>query len=267
MAPAQRGAAGDRALGWALRVPGERPRRWLCRALGGRAPGSGRPKPEAAAAPLHIGFALEPDRMQDTIIRALRRNAADEAVALARDWIAGAGETPRSLLAGAARRSSKASTTRRWRCCAGPSPWRREDADLHRNRPGCCTALRETGAAEVARTAPPRSTPTSSTLMSCRRTWPSAVAISTKPSASAGSPRGSRPTTPDPHPSKASLPCGAATPTARAGPVQPGRAQLPDNPQVRLRPRRYVQKRPLRLAERAFSRVIALQPPGTRYAH
>ncbi len=88
--------------------------------------------------------------MQDQIIQALRRNAADDAVALARDWIAAEGESARTLrwLALSLQQQGEvdeALATLRQAIALAP-----DDADLHLMQAGLLLAMREVAAAGAA---------------------------------------------------------------------------------------------------------------------
>ena len=202
--------------------------------------------------------------MQDTIIQALRRNAADEAVALARDWIAGAGETPQSLrwLALSLQQQGQydeALAILRQAIVLAP-----EDADLHLQQAGLLLALRETGAAEVALTRTTSLDPNQfdayvmqAHLAIGRGDIDEAERIGRLAARVQAD-----------HPQ---IPTIEGIVALRRGDadralalLSQAVAQLPDNPQVLFALGfAYVQKRHFAFAERAFSRVIALQPPGT----
>lgn len=202
--------------------------------------------------------------MQDTIIQALRRNAADEAVALARDWIAGAGETPQSLrwLALSLQQQGQydeALAVLRQAIALAP-----EDADLHLQQAGLLLALRETAAAEAALTRTTRLDPNQFDAYVMQAHL--AVGRGDIDDAERGVRLAAR-VQPD-HPQIAALDGVIAL---RRGDADRALAllsqaaeQLPDNPQVLFALAiAYAQKGHLAFAERAFSRVIALQPPGT----
>jgi len=202
--------------------------------------------------------------MQDKIIQALRRNAADEAVALARQWIAEDGETAPSLrwLALALQQQEQyeeAQATLRQAIALAP-----EDAELHLQQAGLLLAERELAAAgaALARTTALDPNQFDAYVMQAhlaigRGDLDEAERIARLAARVA-----------DGHPQLDSIEGVIALRRGDADRalVLLSRAseRLPDNPQVLFALGfAYLGKGHFAFAERAFDRVIALQPPGT----
>jgi tetratricopeptide (TPR) repeat protein len=203
--------------------------------------------------------------MQDQIIQALRRNAADDAVALAREWVSTEGANARSLrwLALSLQQQGQveeALATLRDAIALAP-----EDADLHLMQAGLLLAMRETGAAGAAlsRTTALDPNQFEAYVMQAHL----AIARADMDEADRLSRLAAR-VNPD-HPQVLTLDGIVAL---RRGDGDRALAllsraveQMPDNPQVLFALGfAYLAKEHFAFAERAFARVIDMQPPGTQ---
>lgn len=203
--------------------------------------------------------------MQDQIIQALRRNAADDAVALAREWIAAEGESARTLrwLALSLQQQGQAEealSALRQAIALAP-----EDADLHLLQAGLLLALRETSAAGAAlsRTTALDPNQFEAYVMQAHL----AIARADIDEADRLSRLAAR-VKPE-HPQVLTLDGIVAL---RRGDADRALAllsraaeQMPDNPQVLFALGfAYLAKEHFAFAERAFARVIEMQPPGTQ---
>ncbi len=203
--------------------------------------------------------------MQDQIIQALRRNAADDAVALAREWVATEGERADTLrwLALSLQQQGQAEealSTLRQAIALAP-----EDADLHLMQAGLLLALRETGAAGAALSRTTELDPNQFEAYVMQAHL--AIARADIDEADRVSRLAAR-LKPD-HPQVSTIDGIVAL---RRGDVDRAlvllsRAaeQMPDNPQVLFALGfAYLGKEHYAFAERAFARVIEMQPPGTQ---
>lgn len=203
--------------------------------------------------------------MQDQIIQALRRNAADDAVALARDWVAAEGENARTLrwLALSLQQqghADEALSTLRQAIALAP-----EDADLHLMQAGLLLALRETGAAGAAlsRTTALDPNQFEAYVMQAHL----AIARADIDEADRISRLAAR-VKPD-HPQVLTLDGIVALRRGEADRalalLSRAAEHMPDNPQVLFALGfAYLGKEHYAFAERAFARVIDMQPPGTQ---
>ncbi|HYG07526.1 MAG TPA: tetratricopeptide repeat protein [Stenotrophomonas sp.] len=202
--------------------------------------------------------------MQDQIIQALRRNAADEAVALARDWIARDGATAltqRWLALALQQQGQYDEALAELRQAIAQAP---EDAELHLQQAGLLLAVRETGAAEAALS---RSTALDPNQFDAY-VMQAHLAIGRGDIDEAERIGRLAARVQADHPQIAAIDGVIAL---RRGDADRALALLsqaaeamPDNTQVLFAlALAYLQKGHLAFAERALSRVIVLQPPGT----